>query len=100
MLQMTQSSMKQNSSKSTETSYVYLTVEKDIQIDRKPIGMLAVDAGLHNIATTVNSLERKSSFYGKELPKSLRALLPSSESIADEWRIRSPKREWRIKNLE
>jgi len=48
---------------------VYLKVEKDIQIDRKPIGMLAVDAGLHNIATTVNSLERKSSFYGKELRK-------------------------------
>ena len=48
---------------------MYLTVEKDIQIDRKPIGMLAVDAGLHNIATTVNSLERKSRFYGKELRK-------------------------------
>ena len=49
--------------------FVYLTVEKDIQIDRKPIGMLAVDAGPHNIAATVNSLERKSTFYGKELRK-------------------------------
>ncbi len=49
--------------------YAYVTIEKDILIDRKPIGMLAVDTGIHNIATTVNSSERKPRFYGKELRK-------------------------------
>ncbi len=70
---------------------MYLTVEKEIQIDRKPIGMLAVDADLHNIATTVNSLERKSRLLWKRASKAASTLLPSSESIADEWCIRSPQ---------
>ena len=53
--------------------YAYLTVEKDIQIDRKPVGILAIDAGIHHLATTVNSFERKPRFYGKKL-RELRAL--------------------------
>jgi putative transposase len=49
--------------------YVYLTIEKDIRIQRQPVGILSIDAGIHNLATTVNSLERRPRFYGKELRK-------------------------------
>lgn len=48
--------------------YVYLTIEKDVKRQqRTPTSIIAVDAGIHNVATTVNSIERKPRFYGKDL---------------------------------
>ncbi len=48
--------------------YVYLTVEKDVKREQRiPTSVIAVDAGIHNIATTVDSVERKPRFYGREL---------------------------------
>jgi putative transposase len=48
--------------------YVYMTVEKDVKRQhRTPTSVLAVDVGIRNIATTVNSVKRKPRFYGREL---------------------------------
>jgi putative transposase len=46
--------------------FVYITVEAEIP-ERKPSNVLAVDLGIHNIATTVNSVDEKPKFYGKKL---------------------------------
>ncbi|MBM5805015.1 MAG: IS200/IS605 family element transposase accessory protein TnpB [Candidatus Verstraetearchaeota archaeon] len=48
--------------------YVYVTVEKEIE-ERRPQSILAVDMGIRNIATTINSNDIRPKFYGKELRK-------------------------------
>ncbi len=48
--------------------YVFLTIEKDmLKQQRVPTSALAIDVGIRNIATTVNSVEKKPKFYGREL---------------------------------
>jgi putative transposase len=49
-----------------EEWYVYITIEKVVQ-ERRTDSLLAVDMGIRNIATTVNSKDPKPKFYGKEL---------------------------------
>lgn len=50
--------------------YVYMTIERDvIKVHKIPTTIMAVDAGIHNIATTVNSIDRKPRFYGREMRK-------------------------------
>jgi putative transposase len=49
-----------------EEWYVYITIEKEIQ-ERRTESVLAIDMGIRNIATTVNSSNPKPKFYGKEL---------------------------------
>jgi len=46
--------------------YVYITVQVEVS-ERKTNSILAVDMGIHNIATTVNSNDPKPKFYGKNL---------------------------------
>jgi len=46
--------------------FVYITVEAEIS-ERNSSSLLAVDLGIHNMATTVNSVDRKPKFYGKTL---------------------------------
>jgi len=46
--------------------FVYITVEAEIP-EKNPSNVLAVDLGIHNIATTVNSIDKKPKFYGKRL---------------------------------
>jgi putative transposase len=46
--------------------FVYITVEAEIP-EKKPNSVLAVDLGIHNIATTVNSTDGQPKFYGKKL---------------------------------
>jgi len=46
--------------------YVYITIEKEVE-ERKPSSVLAVDLGIRNIATTVNSNDVGPKFYGKDL---------------------------------
>jgi putative transposase len=46
--------------------YIYITIEEEIR-ERMRTSVLGVDVGIHNIATTVNSIERKPRFYGREL---------------------------------
>jgi putative transposase len=45
---------------------VYITVEAEIP-ERNPHSVLAVDLGIHNIATTVNSVDKKPKIYGRSL---------------------------------
>lgn len=52
--------------KKDEEWYVYITVQKEVE-ERKPNSVLAIDMGIRNIATTVNSNEPRPIFYGKEL---------------------------------
>jgi len=54
--------------KKGEEWYVYITIEKEVQA-RKTDSILAIDMGIRNIATTVNSHSSKPKFYGKELRK-------------------------------
>jgi putative transposase len=49
-----------------EEWYVYITIEKEVQ-ERRTDSLLAVDMGVRNMATTVNSKDPKPKFYGKEL---------------------------------
>lgn len=46
--------------------FVYITVEAEVP-EKNPNSILAIDLGIHNIATTVNSLDGKPKFYGKRL---------------------------------
>jgi len=46
--------------------YVYITIQAEVR-ERKTDSILAVDMGMHNIATTVNSNDPKPKFYGKDL---------------------------------
>lgn len=46
--------------------FVYITVQAEIQ-EKNPTSVLAIDLGIHNIATTVNSADKKPKFYGKVL---------------------------------
>jgi putative transposase len=46
--------------------YIYIAVEQEI-VELEPTSVLGVDAGIHNIATTVNSFENRPRFYGREL---------------------------------
>lgn len=46
--------------------FVYITVQAEIP-KKNPSSILAVDLGVHNIATTVNSVDGKPRFYGKRL---------------------------------
>ncbi len=46
--------------------YVYITVEKEIR-ERQPSSVLAIDLGVHHLATTLNSADTHPRFYGKEL---------------------------------
>lgn len=49
-----------------EEWFAYITVEAQIQ-EKNPSSILAVDLGIHNIATTVNSVDEKPKFYGRKL---------------------------------
>jgi putative transposase len=49
-----------------EDWYIYITIQKDVE-ERQINSVLAVDMGIRNIATTVNSSNPKPKFYGKEL---------------------------------
>jgi len=46
--------------------FVYITVEAEIP-EKNPSSILAVDLGIHNIATTINSMDENPKFYGKTL---------------------------------
>jgi len=46
--------------------FVYVTVQAEIPM-RKASSILAVDLGIHNAATTVNSVDRQVRFYGKRI---------------------------------
>lgn len=46
--------------------FVYITVQVEVP-ERRADSVLAVDMGIHNIATTVNSNDPKPKFYGKDL---------------------------------
>ena len=46
--------------------FVYITVEAEIP-EKNPSNVLAVDLGIHNTATTINSIDKKPKFYGKKL---------------------------------
>lgn len=46
--------------------FIYITVEAEIP-EKKPNSILAVDLGIHNIAVTVNSVDRNPKFYEKKL---------------------------------
>jgi putative transposase len=46
--------------------FVYITVQAEIP-EKTPSSILAVDLGIRNIATTINSLDGKPKFYGKKL---------------------------------
>jgi len=46
--------------------FVYITVEAEIE-EKDSDNVLAVDLGIHNIATTINSTNMKPKFYGKRL---------------------------------
>jgi len=47
--------------------FVYITVQEEIEAKQDCEGALAVDMGIHNVATTVNSKDPKPTFYGKKL---------------------------------
>jgi len=49
-----------------EDWYVYITIQKDVE-ERQKNSVLAVDMGIRNIATTVNSSNPRPKFYGKDL---------------------------------
>jgi len=46
--------------------FVYITVQAEVP-EKNLNSILAVDLGIHNIATTVNSVDEKPKFYGKKL---------------------------------
>lgn len=46
--------------------FVYITVQAEIP-EKNPKSVLAIDLGIHNIATTVNSFNGKPKFYWKKL---------------------------------
>jgi len=66
--------------------FVYITVEAEIP-EKNPHSILAVDLGIHNIATTVNSVDGNPKFYGKRLRAvrghyfHLRRNLPNREAV-------------------
>lgn len=66
--------------------FAYITVQAEIP-EKHPNSALAVDLGIHNIATTVNSVDRKPKFYGKKLRAvrghyfHLRRILPNRKAI-------------------
>jgi transposase len=62
--------------------YAYITIEREVQ-ERKADSVLAIDMGIRNIATTVNSNERKPKFYGKEL-RAVRGHLQSEKGASEE----------------
>jgi putative transposase len=80
--------------------FVYITVEAEIP-EKKLNSVLAVDIGVHNIATTINSVDKKPKFYGKTLRAvrghyfHLRRNLPNRKTVK-----KVGKREKRIVNHE
>jgi len=66
--------------------FVYITVQAEVQ-EKNPTSILAIDLGIHNIATTVNSADGKPKFYGKKLRANrghyfyLRRNLPNHKAI-------------------
>ncbi|MEM2897107.1 MAG: transposase, partial [Candidatus Bathyarchaeia archaeon] len=67
--------------------YLYIVVQKEVEPKTDCGGILAVDLGIHNIATTVNSIDRKPKFYGRALRTirghyfHLRRILPSRKAV-------------------
>jgi putative transposase len=53
--------------KHNEEFFLHITVQKEVEPKTDCNGVLAVDLGIHNIAVTVNSKTRKTSFYGKKI---------------------------------
>jgi putative transposase len=47
--------------------YLYIVVQKDVELKTDCNGVLAIDLGIHNIAVTVNSKTKKAHFHGKKL---------------------------------
>ncbi|MEM2896087.1 MAG: transposase [Candidatus Bathyarchaeia archaeon] len=47
--------------------YLHITVQKEVEPKNDWNNILAIDLGVHNIATTVNSVDKKPKFYGKRL---------------------------------
>ena len=47
--------------------FVYITVEKEIEIKKEYENVIAIDLGIRNIATVVSTADGKPRFYGKEL---------------------------------
>lgn len=66
---------------------LYIVVQKDIEPKTDCDGTLAIDLGIHKIATTVNSKTMKTCFYGKELRATrghylhLRRILPNRKAV-------------------
>ena len=66
--------------------FVHITVQAEVP-RRNPNSVLAVDLGIHNIATAVNSVDREPKFYGKTLRAvrghyfCLRRRLPNRKAI-------------------
>jgi putative transposase len=46
--------------------FVFLTVQSEVE-ERKASSVLAVDLGVHNVATTVNSTDKQVQFYGNNI---------------------------------
>jgi len=66
--------------------FVYITVQAEVP-EKNPNSVLAVDLGIHNIATTVNSVDGKPKFYGKKIRAvrghyfHLRSNLPNRKAV-------------------
>ena len=49
--------------------FIYITVEKEVEIKDDYQNVMAIDLGIRNIATTVSTADRRPKFYGKEIRK-------------------------------